>query len=360
MRCGVPSLMARNASWGILFFLLILFGGSHPSLGWEFRKLGGADPKVNGTTDRLHDSPSPTPDPKPNGKSGNTNKTDLPSPSTAPKVNPVSQNNSVSPVPSPLPNTDNGKTSDNTTSATPPPVAKSDYHKSDEKGMKNDGRTFSQVNTSENCDGSSAKCTDEGQMVACISKSESKYVVVIVQNGGDSIVKVKFFMEGNIGGDIEVAEHQSKKINVSVTSSETTKLALNAGKGECVLHLGTPVPEEGIFFRLPSYEKVLTPVNGAYFLIVAVLIFGGTWACCKFRKKRHDGVPYQELEMALPESVSATNVEIGEGWDQDWDDNWDEDVAVKSPGRPHAGSISANGLTARSSNRDGWENDWDD
>lgn len=32
--------------------------------------------------------------------------------------------------------------------------------------------------------------------------------------------------------------------------------------------------------------------------------------------------------------------------------------SVKSPGRPHIGNISANGLTARS-NKDGRENDWD-
>ncbi|XP_054780833.1 uncharacterized protein LOC129288340 [Prosopis cineraria] len=349
--------MARNASLEMLFFLLIVLAGSHPSLGWEFRKLGGADPSSTHTTDRIHDSPLPTSDPR-HEKLGNNNKTDPPSPGAAPKVNPSSPNNSISPVPPPL-QTDNAKASGNSTSATPPPVTGSNDQKSDAEGMKSDGQTFSQLNTSANCDRSSAKCRDQGDIVACISEIESKYVVIIVQNGGDSTVKVKLLMESSIA-DIEVSEHRNKKINVSVTSSEITKLTLNAGKGECVLHLGTPVPEEGIFFRLPSYEKVLTPINGAYFLIVAVLIFGGTWACCKFRKKQHDGVPYQELEMALPESVSATNVEIAEGWDQDWDDNWDEDVAVKSPGRPHAGSISANGLTARSSNKDGWENNWDD
>lgn len=126
-----------------------------------------------------------------------------------------------------------------------------------------------------------------------------------------------------------------------------------------MLPIVTPVPERGTFLRYPSYEKILTPVNGAYFLIIAVLVFGGTLACCKLRKKRHDGVPYQELEMALPESA-ATNVEMTEGWDQDWDDDWDDNVAVKSPGISRAGSISANGLTARSSNRDGWDNVWED
>lgn len=121
-----------------------------------------------------------------------------------------------------------------------------------------------------------------------------------------------------------------------------------------------PESEKNAFVYLPSYDNLVTPINGAYFLILSVLVFGGTWACCKFRKRRwNDGVPYQELEMGVPESVSATNIETAEGWDQGWDDDWDDDNAVKSPAA-RIGSISANGLTSRSPNRDGWEQDWDD
>lgn len=114
--------------------------------------------------------------------------------------------------------------------------------------------------------------------------------------------------------------------------------------------------------RLPSYDQLVTPINGAYFLILSVLIFGATWACCKLGKRRREdgpGVPYQELEMGTTETVSATDLETVEGWDQGWDDDWDEDKAVKSP-RGHLGSISANGLTSRSTNKDGWEINWDD
>lgn len=64
--------------------------------------------------------------------------------------------------------------------------------------------------------------------------------------------------------------------------------------------------------------------------------------------------------MGLPESVSAMNVETAEGWDEGWDDDWDENNAVKSPGASRIGSISANGLTSRSPNRDGWEHDWNE
>jgi hypothetical protein len=147
------------------------------------------------------------------------------------------------------------------------------------------------------------------------------------------------------------------QIDISLSNDKSSKIILNAGKGECVLHWD---PHVNFYVRLPSYDKLVTPVNGAYFLILSLFVFGGTWACCKFRKKRHhDGVPYQELEMGLPESVTATNVETAEGWDQGWDEDWDEDNAVKSPGRL-VGSISANGLTSRSSNREGWESDWND
>ena len=150
------------------------------------------------------------------------------------------------------------------------------------------------------------------------------------------------------------------QINVSLTNDKGSKLILNAGNGECVLHMDPP-GERNFVVHFPSYDKLVTPVNGAYFLIFTVLVLGGTWACCKFRKKsHHGGVPYQELEMSMPESVSAINVESAEGWDQGWDDDWDEENAVKSPGGRHVGSISANGLTSRSSNRDGWENDWND
>lgn len=113
--------------------------------------------------------------------------------------------------------------------------------------------------------------------------------------------------------------------------------------------------------HLPSYDQLITPINGAYFLILTVIMFGGAWACCMFRKRRQQGgIPYQELEMGVPVSGLANNVETAEGWDQGWDDDWDEENAVKSPAARRAGSISANGLTSRSPNKEGWENDWDD
>lgn len=138
----------------------------------------------------------------------------------------------------------------------------------------------------------------------------------------------------------------------------SSKLVFNGGIKYCVFeYLLSP---KGKFIQWLPHSELLTPIYGAYFLLVTALVIGGTWACCKFRKRRHqEGVPYQELEMGLPESSPTANVETEAGWDEGWDDDWDESKAVKSPGGRFAGNISYNGLTSRSSNREGWEN-WDD
>lgn len=81
------------------------------------------------------------------------------------------------------------------------------------------------------------------------------------------------------------------------------------------------------------------------------------------KRGRHaDGVPYRELEMGHPDSPPGnSNVETADRWDQGWgDDEWDEIKAVKSPRARRNGNVSTNGLTSRSSDRDGWENNWDD
>ncbi|KAF2287982.1 hypothetical protein GH714_003714 [Hevea brasiliensis] len=58
-----------------------------------------------------------------------------------------------------------------------------------------------------------------------------------------------------------------------------------------------------------------------------------TW-CLLRKRKQQNGIPYQELEMGLPESSFVNNVETAEGWDEGWDDEWDGENAVKSPRRP--------------------------
>ncbi|KAL4322202.1 hypothetical protein HN51_066829 [Arachis hypogaea] len=230
-----------------------------------------------------------------------------------------------------------------------------------EENKGNESKTYSQSTTTESCR-DLGKCTDKGGMVGCISKLDPRYVVVLLHNGGSDTIKVKL-NEGNVEG-IEVGIQKTVKVNITLATNGRTQLTFNAGKGDCVLllHMGIPKPKGDFPIHFPSRDKILTPVNGAYFLIVAVVVLGGTWGCCKFGKKRRGEVPYQELEMAMPETVAAAanDIESAEGWDQVWDDDWDDDVAVKSPGTRHVGSISANGLTARSSNKDGWEDNWDD
>ncbi|XP_059427913.1 uncharacterized protein LOC132161748 [Corylus avellana] len=313
--------MGKNAFLAALFVVLIVADVSDASLYGVLERLLGAAPKDP------ENSPSPSPFP-------GENKLD-------PKPTKGSKNNEPEP---PLP--------DNTT-------------KVDPKGHPSDnGEQSGDSKTAENCDGALGKpCKDQGTMTACIIKgvqSGSKKLVVLVKNVGKSILKVNLTTESQGANQhLEVPKNQTKKIDIPLSNDKSSKIILNAGNGECELHWDHPPVKES-FVRLPTYDKVVTPVNGAYFLILTVLAFGGTWACCKFRKKRHhDGVPYQELEMGLPESVTATNVETAEGWDQGWDEDWDEDNAVKSP-RRLVGSISANGLTSRSSNREGWEDDWND
>ncbi|KAJ4832564.1 hypothetical protein Tsubulata_000136 [Turnera subulata] len=149
---------------------------------------------------------------------------------------------------------------------------------------------------------------------------------------------------------MDVPEHQTKMMNLSLGSRNEVRV--DAENGECVLHLDPPASLRNFALHLPSYDQLLTPINGAYFLIITVIIFGATWACCSFRNRRRQaGIPYQELEMSAPESASANNVEVAEVWDQDWDDDWDEENAVRSPALRHG--ISVNGLTSRSTNKDG-------
>ncbi|GAV70395.1 hypothetical protein CFOL_v3_13893 [Cephalotus follicularis] len=238
-------------------------------------------------------------------------------------------------------------------------------NKDDEKKQGHeDNKTRLVFDSERNCTGS--PCSDLGKLVACISSFEkgSKQLVVLVHNGGEETLEVKLSVSSSVEKplkEFKVPQHQTEKINISLAVGRNTKITLNAGRRECVLRLNASVSEETYFLRLPSYDQLVTPVNGAYFLILTGIILGGTWGCCKFWKRRwQSGVPYQELEMGLPESVLAANVETAEGWDQGWDDDWDEENAVRSPGGHRIGNISANGLTSRSSNSDGWENDWDD
>lgn len=217
----------------------------------------------------------------------------------------------------------------------------------------------------ETCAGKSKICRTENSLVACtlsIEKDSSKWSI-LVQNEGEESLKAKIVLPVSSSPDLTLPKHQSQRVNISI-SGDTNKIILDAGKGECVLHMYPP-KENTLSIHLPSYEKLVTPINGAYFLIVSVVIFGGAWGFCLCRKNRRaddNGVPYRELELSGGGTglESVHDVETAD-WDEGWDDDWDENNAVKSPGgAANSARISANGLTARASNRDGWDNDWDD
>ncbi|GLT68270.1 hypothetical protein SLA2020_405180 [Shorea laevis] len=228
------------------------------------------------------------------------------------------------------------------------------------EGKKND----TQPNSGETCE-DEQRCKDENFLVACIKHFDigSKELAVIVQNEGEETLEVNLIGSTSMENHFKLPKHGTHRITISLASIQSDKLVVSAGHGNCSLHTDSSVSRANFFFLLPSYDNLVSPINGAYFLIATVVIFVATWACCKVRNSRRqrlDGIPYQELEMGRPESMSATVVETAEGWDEGWDDDWDEEHAMKSPAARHLGNISANGLTARSSNKDGWENDWDD
>lgn len=258
---------------------------------------------------------------------------------------------------------DGSKNDKNVTVETPPPVEK----KENEEKKKIDETINSEVNTNESCQKATKMCRIGQTLLACIQTPQngSTELLLVVQNEGEKGVKVNINIQPPLDGSpqppIEIPKHQVEKVDISSILGKGAEIVLNAGDASCRLQLDRHVSVENILQQVSLYSKRMTPIYGAYFLFLVALLFGGTWACCKLRKKRHqDGVAYQELEMGMPESASAANVVAVDGWDQDWDDDWDEENAVKSPGGHTYGNISANGLTSRSSKKDGWENDWDD
>lgn len=149
---------------------------------------------------------------------------------------------------------------------------------------------------------------------------------------------------------------------LEINAMEGLEIVLYAGNENCTLR--TKSSYWNPFQDFPAYATHLTPIYGAYFLFVTMVIAGGTWACCKFsRGRRADTrIPYQQLEMGTQTRSSSAVVDsnVAVGWDESWDEDWDEEEAASQPSEKHTGSVSANGLTSRSPIKDGWDMDWDD
>lgn len=221
------------------------------------------------------------------------------------------------------------------------------------------------------CIGEARKCADNGKLVACLQDpgSGSKEFFLLVKNEGDVNLTVNIRAPASLIVDTKellLTKHQDEKVNISANAWGSFNIVLNAGNGDCILKWGqrVPISATDFFHGLPSFATYMTPIYGVYFLSLTVLIVGGTWACCKFGKRgrRVDGgVPYQELEMGLPQSSSAVIAETADGWDQGWDDDeWEVKSTTRTSEIRHVGNVSANGLTSRSPNRDGWDDGWDD
>ncbi|KAI4302642.1 hypothetical protein MLD38_038362 [Melastoma candidum] len=206
---------------------------------------------------------------------------------------------------------------------------------------KDQKRTSEAIVNKDTCFTNPKHCTDQGSLSACIvgfaSDAGNNNLQLLVENTGDTDLKVNHNFQLIRGKkDIEVHKHDSVKINVSSVPGESIKLVLSAGHGDCMLLIGPLIhPEINYSTYLPTFDKLLTPINGE--------------------------VRYQQLEMGSQEEAPGVmNAGSVDGWDEGWDDDWDEENAVKSPAARLVGNISAHGLTSRGANKNGWENDWDD
>lgn len=260
-----------------------------------------------------------------------------------------------------LPIDSNGLKKNNNTTENPgapsPPAGENNGNLVDRGNGKADSTTTPKLGNNGICEGSMTRCRVQ-EMLACIEPSKdsgTKQLFLVVQNKGESTLKVNINLPNldNALPAFEVSKHKTRQMDISSIVGKNSELIVNSGNAKCELHLVNPVSVDNLMRQLTFYSKQVTPIYAVYASFLLVLLFGGTWACCKFRKRnRQDGIPYQELEMGLPETASAVNVDVAEGWDHDWDDDWDEDTAVKSPTGPQVRNFSADGLTARSAKKD--------
>ncbi|GMN41145.1 hypothetical protein TIFTF001_010380 [Ficus carica] len=203
------------------------------------------------------------------------------------------------------------------------------------------------------CTSLSKTCQNETKIkiTACLisSSDANKELFLLIQNNGESSIEVNVTTNKNTPKKIPLLDHQIIKVNVSDGTSSS--IVLNAENGTCIIdHFESHITDKGFLNLFPSYVPLR---NGAYLLVLSVLIFGAC-ACCMLGKKgRHnDGVPYQELEMGHPESPRGDRVETAEPWDQGWDDGWDDIKEVRSPRARRNGNVSTNGIASRSKIRD--------
>ncbi|XP_022989968.1 uncharacterized protein LOC111486999 [Cucurbita maxima] len=204
------------------------------------------------------------------------------------------------------------------------------------------------------CNPSYNTCHDLENMTACLLFAEKATVeqYLLIQNAGGTSLKVNVIISDAKFKEIQVPEHQSRKVNISDVL-ENSKIVLDAGSGKCEILLGSPMKSGSTFEQISSYVTHLHLVSGSYILLSIVLIIGGVWACCKIgtKERRADGVPYQELELAEQDSSPSNDLEASEGWDQGWDDDWDEPKPANKSNSQTKASGSSNGISSRTSGK---------
>ncbi|PIN21374.1 hypothetical protein CDL12_05919 [Handroanthus impetiginosus] len=354
--CG----MDKHGFIAVIFIFVFLSNTCDASLVFHLRKLITSQPNNASTTSQVSPTGSPVNESNTNPiNAGNSEEKQKESQTG----NKDDRNNNTLPGHSEGPRK-SYKDSENS-GAPSTPVGGKSGSTVDAENEKKANATKAKLGNDSSCERPLTSCRDQ-EMHACIevSKLGSKEVFLVVKNEGKSTLKVNINSPNYLKNDLpafEVPEHQIKRKDISSIVGKSTELTVNSGNTKCVLHLAHPVSVDNLIQQLSFYSKQVSPMYIAYGSFLLALLFGGTWACCKLRKRsQENGIPYQELEMGLPESASGANVDATEGWDHNWDDDWDDDSAVKSPGGHQVRTVSADGLTSRSSKKDGWENDWED
>ncbi|XVF41200.1 hypothetical protein PTKIN_Ptkin01aG0261100 [Pterospermum kingtungense] len=192
-----------------------------------------------------------------------------------------------------------------------------------------------------------------GSLTACIDPSStgvaSKELLLLVKNDGEIPLDVNVTTISFAKNITQIPVHQIEKVYVPVNSRGDTSIQVVADNVVCVIEIGPSASGGGIF----DYILFATHMKVAYWLLLTgLIVIGITWACRK--RQQGDGIPYQGLEMAHPDSPSANNkVETSaDGWEQDWDGDWDE-LKSKAGGGHQMANGSANGLASRLPKREG-------
>ncbi|KAJ0558649.1 hypothetical protein HanPSC8_Chr07g0303381 [Helianthus annuus] len=220
-------------------------------------------------------------------------------------------------------------------------------------------------NFEKTCSRASRSCQLKN-ITACLTYSHSE-TQLYVYNNGESLqrVKVMILPANNTFMDINITSHQMKTVNISSDVDLSSAIALTTSDGKCLISTAAAPPPENHYQKHTSYGTYITRTNGAY-LVILLLIIGGLLTFFKLRtRSRHlDGVPYRELEMRNSTSVNMDEKET-ENWDQDWDDQWEDEKEkpVKSGGDNHVlvkQVKQANDLVTKLPNSNGRKKEWDD